>query len=404
MDKNKWILGLIILLLILFIWLVVVFFFSEEPSTEETPSIGNFGTSENLGIKRSEYVPRVSTPSASDGGLIIDRVNSSLETIADSEVTQIFLGPVAGYRFDERDGNMVISLVEQGTGYFYEIKAFPYEIKRISNTNIPRALEAQVGEDLTSLISFEDEVGKVSQFIFSPNNSEETSFLINPVSASLSKDNLVFTLRENDGVEGVLINKETKSRTPIWNSNFTSWNTHWGDNDSITLTTKPSSSSVGFAYLLSPNTRTISYLAGPGEGLSVLYNQASGRLLKSFDGLSYVSNSSNEEFDLEQYLLPEKCVWNRFDLICGWSDGIPRSFSGGSAVLPDSWYLGDVSFNDSIIRLSSETEYKSSSELFNLVDEDLFIDVVYPKISPDGNFLAFINKKDRSLWIASIRN
>ncbi len=70
---------------------------------------------------------------------------------------------------------------------------------------------------------------------------------------------------------------------------------------------------------------------------------------------------------------------------------IPRNLTLRN--LPDNWYKGIASFSDDIWRINLET---NEAELVMELTEN--IDVVNMKINETGDYLAFLNKKDMTLW------
>ena len=75
--------------------------------------------------------------------------------------------------------------------------------------------------------------------------------------------------------------------------------------------------------------------------------------------------------------------------------GIPVEIP--SAVYPDTWYQGLVSFSDNL--WSIDTADGTTDLLVQLPGEaKQTIDVIEPKLSPSENLLIFINKNDLTLW------
>lgn len=137
---------------------------------------------------------------------------------------------------------------------------------------------------------------------------------------------------------------------------------------------------TGFAINPSPNKN--SYLA------SVFSNTGVVTYLQPF-------HSSNIRL-LTLKTLAEKCSWNSTAafIICA-----TPSFIGSTPFgLPDDWYMGKVSFDDDIyiigVTVPSERKLGSLTALAKAQ-----IDATHLYLTPDINYLGFINKIDDSLWI-----
>ena len=92
--------------------------------------------------------------------------------------------------------------------------------------------------------------------------------------------------------------------------------------------------------------------------------------------------------------LPEKCVWNKTGdtLYCA----VPKFI--GSGEYPDSWYQGEVSFNDQLWKIDIKT--LNATLLLDpvMITEGEEIDGIKLAIDESENYLFFVNKKDSFLW------
>ena len=63
----------------------------------------------------------------------------------------------------------------------------------------------------------------------------------------------------------------------------------------------------------------------------------------------------------------------------------------------DLWYQGLISFSDSMWIIDTKTQ--TTNILINPIDVvGKEIDIIKPILSPDENYLFFVNKKDSTLW------
>jgi hypothetical protein len=140
----------------------------------------------------------------------------------------------------------------------------------------------------------------------------------------------------------------------------------------------------------------LSQVLGGINGLTTLGSPDGKMVLYGDNSLSlfvYDINTKNSE-PLQIKTLPEKCVWgNLSDIVyCA----VPKSTP--SLLYPDSWYQGEVSFNDAIWKIDLKTGNTTM-----LVDPETIsigekIDAVKMTLDEGENYLFFINKKDNFLW------
>jgi hypothetical protein len=94
--------------------------------------------------------------------------------------------------------------------------------------------------------------------------------------------------------------------------------------------------------------------------------------------------------------LPEKCVWRNDDsLICAIPNTIPSN-------IPDAWYQGRVSFNDSLWTIDVANEVYDFLYAPEDTDAHETMDIINLDLSDDGTVLSLINKKDLRGWIADV--
>ena len=307
MEIRKILILVLLILIILFVILYFIFFARDKQPTPETGTQTDFGTSDTVDI---DILP-VSTRSILSESNQIERTNEDIGELSDIRLIRIFFSPVAGFNLYLENNEPIINIVEQGTGYFHKLNLFNYDLERISNTTILKTFAAEIGSELLSTIQFEDESGLAASIIFSPQNSEDTTFLTDSEAVTISDDNLVLSLEsnENGGLDGIIIDPINKTRESIWSSPFKSWNAYWGDKENITLITKPSYFAEGFAYLLSPTTGKLTRVAGGERGLNILHNNSQTKFLKTNNSGSYLVNENGDEIKLSSRVLPGKmCV------------------------------------------------------------------------------------------------
>ena len=96
--------------------------------------------------------------------------------------------------------------------------------------------------------------------------------------------------------------------------------------------------------------------------------------------------------------LADKCVWSTLrknELYCAVPNNVP------SAIYPDDWYKGKVSFVDKIWHMDTNTgEVHLIANLLTLSNK--LIDVTQLVLDPKENYLYFINKNDLTPWVLDL--
>ena len=92
--------------------------------------------------------------------------------------------------------------------------------------------------------------------------------------------------------------------------------------------------------------------------------------------------------------LPEKCAWGRgsLTLFCA----VPKFAPG--ALYPDSWYRGEISFNDDIWKIDIETGSGAVILEPGAVPGGEVMDGIKLSLDENESYLFFVNKGDSSLW------
>lgn len=197
----------------------------------------------------------------------------------------------------------------------------------------------------------------------------------------------------NVGTTGVIANPDGTGQRRIFESPAAEWSAQWVNKNTIALTTLASREADGYLYFLNPDTGNFKKVLGPLRGLTTLVSPDGKKVL--------YSNSSDASFSTKLYsvdtgalrtldlsTLPAKCTWqDSAILFCG----VPKTIVGNK--YPDAWYQGVVSFADSIWLINTVQQATNI-----ILSPDQAFDVIKPAISPDHNYLYFINKTDQTLW------
>lgn len=330
-----------------------------------------------------------------------------------SPLRQLTKNPVSGAYIFERDGESVIRFIERESGHLFEIGENDTSVTRITNTTVPRVQRVVWIDEETVIFQYLNERGDTIESFFAVVSSEEeentTGGELSLIGNFLPQNALSLTASENGQnvfyfldkniVGGFVADPDGTRNRQVFALPLTEWNVEWPRGSVVTLTTKASGISAGSLYFLNTVTENFEQVLGNIAGLTTrvrpdrketLYSESTGNGF--LFGIADINSGARRELPLQT--LPEKCAWSEPSssvIYCGIPVEIP------SAVYPDTWYQGLVSFSDNL--WSIDTADGATDLLVRLSGETRgSIDVVEPKLSPSENLLIFINKNDLTLW------
>ncbi len=307
---------------------------------------------------------------------------------------------------------LAVRYVEKATGNIYQSFADKIEEQKLSKTLVPRVQEAFFGVNTESVVMRSTKYDDVTILSFSGNIPKETindtttgdkevtgTFLsdnITDMSISPDKSQIFYLLNVGENAIGSTSGLLGDKKVQVFDSPFTEWLSQWPNKDLITLTTKPSSSVLGYMYAINLTRKDFNRVIGDINGLTTL-TSPSGKLVLWTDSslsLEIFNINTKTSSTLGIKTLPEKCVWsNSSDYIyCS----VPKYIEGAS--YPDAWYMGKISFSDEIWKIDVATQTGSiiSDMSSGKGIEDM--DNIKLALDQDENYLFFINKKDSHLW------
>lgn len=331
-----------------------------------------------------------------------------------SALTQISSAPTAGMIAIQTlvgtSTEYAIRYVEKETGHIYDYSITSGQATRISNTTIPRVREALFGnlgntvvfrrvqeEDGETVESFLGKITAVSTT--TPSESRLSgAFLpadILSVAVHPSQHQVFYTTRSIAGGNG-FITSDSGTRA-VFSHQFYQWQSSWNAGTTIFLTTAPSRAVGGIAFSLNPSSGAFARVSSTTPGLTILPNPDGETLLlglmgQNGAGVVAYDTTTRQTTPLSVATLPEKCVWeNTTVLYCA----LP---SNATQKLPDEWYQGSVSFIDTLWKI--DTANGTATYILNPSDAVAEgLDMTHLSVSQNGTHLAFINKKDGSLWL-----
>jgi hypothetical protein len=147
--------------------------------------------------------------------------------------------------------------------------------------------------------------------------------------------------------------------------------------------------------------KNLNEVLGSINGLTTLTSPDGKLILYGDDSLSLSVYHTDTKVSnlLGIKTLPEKCVWGHKSdtLYCA----APKIISPSQ--YPDSWYKGEVSFNDQFWKIDLTTGNTTMLVDPMTVTGNQEIDGIKLALDAGENYLFFVNKKDSFLWELSIK-
>ena len=301
--------------------------------------------------------------------------------------------------------------VDRATGNIYQTFADKIEERKFSATVIPKIYEAFFGNKGQSVVMryLKTDGRTIETFVAglpkeyiggdtAENNELKGSFLpenIKDVSLSPDTGSIIYLFNVGDNIVGTTLNLTSNKKVQVFDSPFTEWLSFWPNSKMITFTTKPSSGVPGYMYATDPGSKNFNKILSRINGLTTLASPSGKLVLYGSDNLSLgVYHTDTKISDpLQLRTLPEKCVWGRVgDVVyCG----VPKFIGAGQ--YPDTWYQGEISFNDQIWKIDIKTGNATIiADPAETGGEE--IDAIKLGMDEGENYLFFVNKKDSRLW------
>jgi hypothetical protein len=416
----------IIAALIVVILGIIWFFFFRGGVSPTAPNQNNSNPFGNAGNRNR--------PQSGTNGETSANNNQSSSTPTKPILTKIWDKPVAGMAFvdvptlttststnqagevitvQNRSTSTYLFFAEKITGNIYkkDLSTSTEKIVRVTNTTIPAVQEAFFLRNGTRVVlqNFNVKNKKLETFVATvPQTISEDSPL--PLEQSVFLQDNISSVVPTPTLESFyyLVPNQTGSSLYFYDNNSSFVESFPLKELTVSVGARVFATTKASAFVLGQvfKTQPFSLLYGGKTGLTHLISTDAKTSLFSMwsnRGLfSYVRDiRTGKESALSSPFLSEKCVWsfNSFFLICAGDSSV---FIGDQG-LPDAWYQGDVSFNDSLFFINAADGLFSVRRLFSIEEEGGEpVDAIKPKLNPEGNLFAFINKRDGSLWLLDL--
>ncbi len=327
---------------------------------------------------------------------------------------QVDHAPVAGTAFDIPSrisaSSTDLYFAERASGYVFKANAQTQRTERVSNTLLPKIYEALFipGQKAVLLRSL-DESGAITTFsaTYASTTAATSSSPVALAGRYLAKNIRSIALDPKTGALFYLTPDTARygaiGSTALWNGTKAkqvfsspqySWQTHYMGTK-IVLTESAADDLLGYAYTLQGG--TLVPLIGPVPGLQVLPHPSENAFLYSASGVNalalYVQAGKSDPAALSIRTTTEKCVWAPGKSLIAYC-AVPSST--GSQFL-NRWHQGAVHTTDTWWEIDTANR---SARMFYSMPRAL--DVQNPQVDPSGNYIAFINGSDQSLWLLRI--
>ena len=326
---------------------------------------------------------------------------------------------------------------ERGTGYILRADTATSILTRLTNKLFPKTYEALFDSNGSVILRSVDDAGRITSFAgvsgqgasSTPASEKRASDSAEAASSLFGKyldsdiravavtpDTRELLLLAPDGSGGshvVLSSWDGKKQKTIFTSPLSGWKPFALSDGKVFLSLLPSDNAAGYAFevksgVLIPRLRNVSGLGFlPRSSDAVLFSQSSG---------GDVSLFSSPKKDSAPILLPlktvaDKCVWAPTPLAKG--KKVPVGEQGpliAYCAVPDyfatktfltDWYTGALHASDTWWRI--DTISGEVSPLLESGDSDEKFDVENPIIDDAGEQIAFMDAKDKSLWLLRIQ-
>lgn len=317
--------------------------------------------------------------------------------------------PIAGAGFVTIGSSTILRFVERSTGHVFDADPRTGTVIRRTNKLIPKVYDAAVGPGgAIAARSLSDEgvratfVGSLATTTvdgFTPLEGVDLGAQIEDI-AFTSSSSVLFLSRNTNGtqlVEARLDGSKPRQLVSLFAGYF---DMNLLADERITLVERPASGIAGNAYEVGSDGALIPLARGT-RGLTVLARTRSGALLIGSDNgntlsLSVRSSREASPIALEQKTTADKCVWVPGISLTAFC-AVPQTAPGPGYLT--NWHRGKTHTIDTWYRVEVGA---ATAEKFFEMSVDSAIDVENPFMDERGEYLIFMNARDKSLWVLRI--
>ncbi len=358
---------------------------------------------------------------------------SSLAATSSSELWEVDRTPVAGMGFVTTETDEYLYYVERGNGYVFEAHPSNETVARLTDTLLPKIYEAQFADDGSVIERSIDQSGEVTTFLGVISTSTDASSSVASTNAGrataqtdagstsgmpgsligtylppgiqaialdrVSREIFYLEADPRGGVDGITEAWNGSKKSQVFSSIVGSWRPSILDDGTIVLLESPADGMPGYAYTLGAS-GALKPLVRDVPGLTVLPKASSSFVLygsSSESGLALFADATGTPELLSVATVADKCVWlpgNSEIAYCAVPNGtVPRDFL-------DNWYRGTANTSDDWWEI--DLSLGTAQRIYSPSVDNVSLDVEDPTIDASGNYIAFINASDQSLWVLRV--
>jgi hypothetical protein len=377
--------------------------------SRQTANLGEIGEARGFAVGVPSFTgSRGSTSENIASGFADAPPEEEAEPQRPPRLWRVSTSPVAGAGFVSVASTSVLRYVERSTGHVFDVDPMTGIVTRRTNRLIPKVYEASVGKGDTIVARTITDEGERETFVGSLGTTTEEGFT--PLTGvdlgpsirdiAFADDGVVF-LAETAAGGAQLVRANIDGSEPSILRAFGAgdFNLSLLGDDRIILIEKPSSGMPGYAYAVGNGLVSLAR-AVPGLTLAARTGSSTAVLIGADDGsdlsLSVRPTLDSASLTLDIDTVADKCVWMpgiSFTAYCAVPEerpapGFLTNWHRGLVHTSDSWHIVDGSAG-------------TSDSFFQMRSDDA-IDVEKPTTDGGGNFIAFMNARDKSLWLLRI--
>jgi len=315
-------------------------------------------------------------------------------------------GPVLGASIDA--SGKKVKYYDKATGNIFSVALNGSDLSTLSSASLSGLVKAFWSPDKEKVISYFEDDKQTKKYLHNYSSGQSTLLNTEIKQAIWSPDSkkiASLTYDENSATSAVSIaNADGSDFKIIFQTRIKDISLEWSAVDKISIITKPSGLAEGAVIFLNQENGDFTTALSGLFGLNAKWSPLGNILLYSATSesgknpvLSYSNQFGQNKTSLGISTLADKCSFsqdNRF-LFCA----IPERISE-NAVWPDDYYKGMIATNDSFYKINIETGQKN---LLLAVDAEKSYDASEIFLSPEEDYLIFINRRDGLLYSLKIK-
>lgn len=358
--------------------------------------------------------------SAGEGAAPTQTNTNGSYTASQQKIFKLADGPVAGATFIQtlNPTTTLARYVMATDGHAFDmpVGVSGAVAKTSSNTTIPGVAHVQWAKQGSVMLLQYLENGLIKTL--SATFPESTSTVLLPVRIQFLPDNIAslavspdgasvaYLLEGSAGVTGYIAAPNGASPKKLFSLPLSEITLSWPSPNYLLAQEKPAAGVPGIAFSVNAKTGAVAEVVY-APGLSAIANAGFSQVVYqtvqqgSTARQTFVHDvASGKDAPLSFQPLPEKCRWSpvsAFTLFCA----VPLSYVPGNYL--DLWHQGAMSAPDSIASFNTGTGLMTLIATPGGADGGVQSDVAELAVSPDGQYLLFVTKGDRSLWAVRLQ-